>query len=60
MIKNFLYQVKSDCCGCTACVNICPNSAILMVEDEEGFYYPVLVEERCVSCQQCINVCPLK
>ena len=29
---------KEDCCGCTACMSICPNDAITMVADEEGFY----------------------
>ena len=31
-------QEKRDCCGCTACMSICPNDAITMVADEEGFY----------------------
>ena len=32
---------KSDCCGCTACANACPKSCIEMIEDSEGFLYPV-------------------
>lgn len=37
-----MIQIKSklDCCGCTACTNSCPKSAIAMVPDEEGFLYP--------------------
>ena len=31
---------KSQCCGCTACVNICPKGCIEMIEDKEGFVYP--------------------
>lgn len=27
---------KKQCCGCTACVNICPKQCIEMQEDEEG------------------------
>ena len=34
-IKN-----KTNCCGCTACMNICPKKAISMIEDKEGFLYP--------------------
>ena len=31
-------QNKAECCGCTACFNICPKNAISMQPDEEGFY----------------------
>ena len=31
---------KQDCCGCGACVQICPKGCMCMVEDTEGFLYP--------------------
>ena len=31
---------KSECCGCSACEQICPVGCIKMKEDEEGFLYP--------------------
>lgn len=31
-----LYLKKEDCCGCGACVDICPVHAIRMNRDEEG------------------------
>ena len=55
-----LYRKKEECCGCTACYAICLQNAISMVEDKEGFEYPVIDEYKCVSCFQCIMVCPLK
>lgn len=55
-----LYERKKDCCGCTACLAICPKQAIEMVEDEEGFEYPKIVEEKCVGCGICLKVCPVK
>lgn len=33
---------------------------ISMLEDEEGFEYPQIDENKCVRCYQCIRVCPLK
>ena len=55
-----LYKRKEECCGCTACYAICPKEAISMVEDEEGFEYPQIDENKCVRCHQCIKVCPIK
>ena len=40
-------QNKAECCGCTACFNICPKNAISMQPDEEGFLYPVVDQEKC-------------
>lgn len=45
------------CCGCGACVNVCPCDAIAMQEDESGFIYPVVDQERCVKCGLCRDVC---
>lgn len=50
---------KKNCCGCTACKNICPKNAIEMVEDEEGFLYPVVDTNKCVNCRLCEKVCPI-
>ena len=49
---------KKKCCGCTACANICPQQAIEMVEDFEGFLYPQINEKKCINCGLCDNVCP--
>lgn len=55
-----LFEKKEDCCGCTACYAICPQNAITMEPDEEGFLYPVINEEKCVNCKSCIRVCIFK
>lgn len=55
-----LYKRKEECCGCTACYAICSKEAISMVEDEEGFEYPVIDDSKCIRCYQCIKVCPFK
>lgn len=51
---------KEECCGCTACYSICPRSAIVMERDEEGFYYPSVIEEKCINCHLCEQVCSFK
>ena len=57
--KHINITVKEDCCGCTACYNICPVNAIEMCEDSEGFKYPKVDEEKCIKCGKCKLVCPI-
>ena len=40
MSSIVLFDDKKDCCGCGACMNVCPKNAIRMAEDEVGFVYP--------------------
>jgi len=53
-IKN-----KKDCCGCSACANICPTNAITMQAADEGFFYPVIDKDNCINCGLCEKVCPM-
>lgn len=55
-----LYEKKEDCCGCTACYAACSQSAITMIEDDEGFLYPNIDEKLCKKCYLCLQVCPIK
>lgn len=48
---------KSDCCGCGSCRNACPVNCITMESDAEGYWYPVIQEDRCVHCQCCHLAC---
>ncbi|HBJ12569.1 MAG TPA: (4Fe-4S)-binding protein [Clostridiales bacterium] len=50
---------KSNCCGCHACYNSCPQNAIIMEEDEKGFKYPKINENKCTNCGFCEKVCPI-
>ena len=47
------------CTGCSACSSICPNHAIIMAENFEGFLYPQINFKQCVNCRQCVDVCTL-
>lgn len=48
---------KTNCCGCTACENICPHNAIKMKPDTLGFLYPEVDNTLCVDCGLCEKVC---
>lgn len=51
---------RKMCCGCTACVNICPVQCIVMRRDrDEGFDYPVANPDICIGCGRCESVCPV-
>lgn len=50
---------KDKCCGCMACVNICPKGAINIKVNDEGFSYPDIDEEKCIECGLCKNTCPV-
>ena len=53
-----LFNNNTECCGCGACFSICPREAISMIEDKEGFEYPVIKEDKCIRCYKCLKVCP--
>lgn len=57
MCKIILFENKADCCGCGACVCVCPEHAITMKEDENGFLYPEIDDARCIGCGACNKVC---
>ena len=46
------------CTGCGACCSICPQGAISMQQDAEGFYIPVVDSAKCNNCMRCEKTCP--
>ena len=47
------------CCGCSACIYICPKHSISFQEDRDGFLYPKVDLETCIDCGLCEKVCPM-
>lgn len=50
--------IKSKCTGCSACCDACPQNAISMEYDEEGFLFPHINEALCCKCGLCQKTCP--
>jgi coenzyme F420-reducing hydrogenase beta subunit len=48
---------KSNCCGCGACVSICPKEALSLQKDKYGFLYPFKNNDLCIDCNLCEKVC---
>lgn len=55
-----LFNKKHDCCGCSACMHVCPVNAISMKPDEEGFLYPQINADLCTKCELCRDICTSK
>lgn len=60
MILPISIQKKSECTGCGACSNKCPQKCIIFKEDSCGFSYPKVNTLKCMDCGLCEKVCPLK
>ena len=48
-----------NCTGCSACLNVCPVSAIRMEEDRLGSPHPVVDSAKCIDCKACEKICPV-
>ena len=55
------YMMSNDCAqcyGCRACEQICPQQAVSIRENSEGFLYPEVSWDKCIDCGLCSRVCP--
>lgn len=46
------------CSGCGACQNACPQNAIELIPDQEGFNSPTIDQNACLGCGLCVKSCP--
>lgn len=46
------------CTGCGACVAVCPENNLTLVDIPCRGLRPILKNDRCRSCSSCVQVCP--
>lgn len=56
-INNSICDCKV-CTGCSACMNICPQNAITMKNNEYDEIHPFIDINKCIGCNLCKKVCP--
>lgn len=54
-----MIDITKECCGCSACVHICPKEAIKMTVNVDGFFTSVIDKNLCIDCGKCDKVCPI-
>ena len=57
-MKKYINE-NNLCNGCGSCYNICPQNAIKMQQNEQGFLYPEVDDSICVNCGLCAKICPI-
>lgn len=57
MIEFIKKGNKALCNGCRNCEKVCPKNCIKLIEDMEGFIYPIVDETMCINCNLCEKVC---
>ncbi len=55
-----LFSSSDECCGCMACMALCPMGAIEMRADSKGFMYPHINSSLCAGCMKCERSCSFK
>ena len=50
-------QEKNFCTSCQVCSAICPVNAIKIELNDEGFYQPIVDDNKCINCGKCVDVC---
>lgn len=59
-MKNNITNLEiKNCVGCRSCSQCCPKECIIMQENNEGFYFPYVEENKCIECGLCIKHCPI-
>lgn len=48
---------RYSCTSCQMCAAVCPQNAITISLDKDGFYRPIVEPSLCVDCSICTKIC---
>lgn len=51
-------DVQNQCSACHACISICPQNCISLIQNEYGMIEALVDESKCINCNLCAKVCP--
>lgn len=52
-------EIGKKCTGCNVCLAVCEKNAILLNKNSDGFWYPIIYDDKCVKCNKCWKSCPI-
>ncbi|MDR2511808.1 MAG: Coenzyme F420 hydrogenase/dehydrogenase, beta subunit C-terminal domain, partial [Bacteroidales bacterium] len=56
-VNNITKTGYHSCVSCGVCAAVCPEKAISIVRDNDGFYVPNIDNRLCTGCGMCTKVC---
>ena len=56
--ENKEYKITNTCCGCGVCSIVCPQGAIEIKRNADGFLDATIDQSKCIKCGLCRLVCP--
>jgi len=57
-MASTIEQAGSKCFGCGACANACPQDAVSLKKNDDGFLFPSINIQMCINCGLCLTACP--
>ncbi len=57
IMNNVTAKAFLNCTSCQLCSAVCPTEAIRIEVDEDGFYIPIVNDNKCIDCGLCKKYC---
>ena len=54
-----VFPLTRTCCGCGACMSICPTNSVRIIKNSYGFMEATCDTSTCINCEACKTVCPM-